>query len=75
MKMTQFYLVGEVPVKMIRHPEGTTVLEAFNRRTGRFETNSRYYSMIRRDDTGMVREVTSEEFVQAVERLQALQLA
>ena len=73
--MTQFYLVGEVPVKMIRHPEGTTVLEAFNRRTGRFETNSRYYSMIRRDDTGMVREMTSEEFVQVVERLQALQPA
>lgn len=72
--MTQFYLVGEVPVKMIRHTEGTTVLEAFNRRTGRFETNSRYYSMIRRDDTGMVREVTSEEFVHAVERLQVLQL-
>ena len=73
--MTQFYLVGEVPVKMIRHPEGTTVLEAFNRHTGRFEMNSRHYSMIRRDDTGMVREVTSEEFMQAIERLQALQVA
>ncbi|MGY2897137.1 hypothetical protein [Deinococcus sp. UYEF24] len=72
--MTQFYLVGEVPVKMVRQTEGTTVLEAFNRRTGRFETNSRYYSMIRRDDTGLVREVTPEEFSQAVERLQVLQL-
>ena len=73
--MTQFYLVGEVPVKMIRHADGTTVLEAFNRRTGRFETNSRYYSMIRRDDTGMVQEVTPEEFVRSVKRLQALQVA
>jgi len=69
--MTQFYLVGEVPVQMIRRPEGTTLLEAFNRRTGRIETNSRYYSIIRRDDTGLVREVTSEEFLQAVERLHA----
>ena len=51
--MTQFYLVGEVPVKMIRQAEGTTMLEAFNRRTGRFETNSRYYTTIRRDDTGL----------------------
>jgi hypothetical protein len=73
--MTQFYLVGEVPVKMVRQVEGTTMLEAFNRRTGRFETNSRYYSMIRRDDTGLVREVTPEEFSQAVERLRALQPA
>jgi len=73
--MTQFYLVGEVPVKMTRHAEGTTVLEAFNRRTGRFEANSRYYSMIRRDDTGLVREVSEEAFSQAVERLQALQPA
>lgn len=73
--MTQFYLVGEVPVEMIRQADGTTVLEAFNRRTGRFETNSRYYSMIRRDDTGLVREVTPEEFFLAVERLQALQLS
>ena len=73
--MTQFYLVGEVPVKMIRHEGGTTVLEAFNRRTGRFEANSRYYSMIRRDDTGLVQEVTEPEFLRAVERLQALQPA
>lgn len=73
--MTQFYLVGEVPVKMIRHEEGITVLEAFNRRTGRFEANSKYYSMIRRDDTGLVQEVTEPEFLQAVERLRALQPA
>ncbi|MFC4455299.1 hypothetical protein [Deinococcus sonorensis] len=71
--MTQFYLVGEVPVKMTRDAQGTTVLEAFNRRTGRFDANSRYYSMIRRDDTGLVREVSEDAFSQAVERLQALQ--
>ncbi|WP_197050810.1 hypothetical protein [Deinococcus sp. YIM 77859] len=36
---------------------------------GRFESNSRYYSMIRRDDTGLVRQVTEEEFEFAVEQL------
>ncbi|GGR27279.1 hypothetical protein [Deinococcus ruber] len=73
--MTKFYLVGEVPVRMVFRDDGTTALEAFNRRTGRFEANSRYYSMIRRDDTGLVQAVSETEFSQAVSRLQALELA
>lgn len=75
MNSIQHYLVGEVPVRMTRRTDQTTVLEAFNRRTGRFETNSRYYSMIRRDDTGLVRAVTEQEFDQAVMRLQTPQSA
>jgi repressor of nif and glnA expression len=75
MTSIQHYLVGEVPVRMIIQTDQTTVLEAFNRRAGRFETNARYYSMIRRDDTGLVRTVTEQEFDQAVIRLQTPQSA
>jgi hypothetical protein len=75
MNNIQHFLVGEVPVRMTRRDDQTTVLEAFNRRTGRFETNSRYYSMIRRDDTGLVRMVTEDEFHEAIVRLQTPQSA
>jgi site-specific DNA-adenine methylase len=75
MNSVQHYLVGEVPVRMTRRADQTTVLEAFNRRTGHFETNARYYSMIRRDDTGLVRAITEQEFNRAVMRLQTPQSA
>ncbi|GAA5512313.1 hypothetical protein Dcar01_01027 [Deinococcus carri] len=67
--MTKYYMVGAVPVKVVRQEEGQTVILAFNVHLGRFESNSRYYSMIRRDDTGLVRQVTEEEFEFAVEQL------
>lgn len=67
--MTKFYLVGTVPVKVERQADGQTVILAFNAHLGRFETNSRYYSMIRRDDTGLVRQVSEPDFEFAVEQL------
>lgn len=67
--MTKYYMVGAVPVQVVRQTEGQTVILAFNVHLGRFESNSRYYSMIRRDDTGLVRQVTEEEFNFAVEQL------
>ncbi|MCP2013985.1 hypothetical protein L1280_001122 [Deinococcus sp. HSC-46F16] len=68
--MTKYYMVGAVPVKVIKQPGGQTVILAFNAHLGQFESNSRYYSMIRRDDTGLVRPVTEEAFGFAVEQLQ-----
>lgn len=73
--MTQFYLVGAVPVKLNRLGDGTAVLEAFNRRTGRFEPHARYDSLIHRDDTGLVRAVTEAEFAASVAELQHPQSA
>lgn len=67
--MKKFYLVGRVPVKIEKCADGTTVIQAFNAALGRFETNSRYYSMIKRDDTGLVRKVTQEEFEFEVSQL------
>ena len=67
--MTKFYRVGNVPVKITKREDGVTLIQAFNAALGRFESNSRYYSMIRRDDTGLVRQVTEAEFDQHVEVL------
>lgn len=67
--MTKYYMVGAVPVKVVRQEGGQTAILAFNVHLGHFESNSRYYSMIRRDDTGLVRQVTEEEFEFAVEQL------
>ncbi|MBB5234316.1 hypothetical protein [Deinococcus budaensis] len=67
--MTKFYRVGNVPVKITKREDGVTVIQAFNAALGRFESNSRYYSMIRRDDTGLVRQVTEVEFDRHVESL------
>ena len=67
--MIKYYIVGRVPVKIEKRDDGTTVIQAFNAALGRFETNSRYYSMIRRDDTGLVRKVTHEDFELEVEQL------
>ena len=60
--MTKFYLVGTVPVKIEKRPDGATMVQAFNVQLGRLENNSRYYTMIRRDDTGLVRVITEAEF-------------
>lgn len=73
--MTTFYLVGEVPVRLERRMDQSTVVEAFNRRSGRFEANSSYYSAIHRDDTGLVRELDADEFQAVVERLSHPQYA
>jgi len=67
--MTKFYRVGNVPVKITKREDGVTVIQAFNAALGRFESNSRYYSMIRRDDTGLVRQVTEVEFDRHIESL------
>ncbi|GGM58412.1 hypothetical protein GCM10008956_37540 [Deinococcus arenae] len=60
--MTKFYLVGTIPVKIEKRADGTTVVQAFNVQLGRLENNSRYYTMIRRDDTGLVKVITAAEF-------------
>ncbi|MBZ9715404.1 hypothetical protein [Deinococcus multiflagellatus] len=67
--MTKFYLVGTVPVKIERRADGATVVQAFNVQLGRLENNSRYYTMIRRDDTGLVRLITEAEFDAHVQAL------
>ncbi|GBF04648.1 hypothetical protein DAERI_020245 [Deinococcus aerius] len=67
--MTKFYRVGNVPVKITKREDGVTLIQAFNAALGRFESNSRYYSMIRRDDTGLVRQVTEAEFDRHVKSL------
>jgi len=67
--MTKYYMVGAVPVKVVRELGGQTVILAFNVHLGRFESNSRYYSMIHRDDTGLVCPVSEDEFNLAVEQL------
>ena len=68
--VVKYYLLGQVPVKLEERPGEGAALVAFDPLRGGYVADARYYSAIKREDRGAVREITAQEFEQQVQRLQ-----